>query len=175
MIHASTWPCLLATHAAMSSQMPFMHAHMIWEDAQRLRQQLLQTLDLCQVKTLFRIWWKTKTSISESNLIWSTIHFITMDLRVRLHMPRPLLRALFIKLDFLNNWVASSVTAPPSDDADVNTSPDFQEDFNFLYSLASWPSTNYQLLSEYANTLSLSEPATLQLLVMVSARPVLIA
>ena len=98
-----------------------------------------------------------------------------MDLRVRVHMPRPLLRALFIKLDFLNNWVASSVTAPPSDDADVNTSPDFQEDFNFLYSLASWPSTNYQLLSEYANTLSLSEPATLQLLVMVSARPVLIA
>jgi hypothetical protein len=46
-------------------------------------------------------------------------------------------------------------------------SPTFDQDIGALYSLTTWPSTNYQLLSEYANTLSLSDPATLQLLIMV--------
>jgi len=75
-----------------------------------------------------------------------------------------------LKSDFRHRWVLTIVTPPALVGADETASPDFQEDINYLFSLASWPSSNYQLLSEYANTLSLSEPAILQLLVMVIRR-----
>ena len=72
---------------------------------------------------------------------------------------------------FLSEWVHDDAgsTAASLDDNDYNDSPSahFTEELDLLCSLTKWPSANYQLLSEYANTLSLSDAAVLQLLVMV--------
>ena len=70
---------------------------------------------------------------------------------------------------FLTEWAHDDAGSTASlEDNDKNDSPSdhFAEEFDLLCSLSNWPSANYQLLSEYANTLSLSDAAVLQLLVM---------
>ena len=71
---------------------------------------------------------------------------------------------------FLTEWAHNDVGSTASLEDNVNNdspSAHFAEEFDLLCSLSKWPSAIYQLLSEYANTLSLSDAAVLQLLVMV--------
>ena len=68
---------------------------------------------------------------------------------------------------YLNQWVAEGSNDLPSQAHDNNSSQGFTDEITKLCSLTSWPSQNYQLLSEYANTLSLSDASTQQLLCMV--------
>ena len=70
--------------------------------------------------------------------------------------------------EFLNEFLCreTDTEIPATESESIPNS--FLNDVNSMWSGLKWPSLNYQLISEFVNTMALSESSTQQLLVMVS-------